>query len=311
MRRNSWLVPAVAALILAASFAPLASSAQDDPSGVGLLAMSTSKLHALAPELAKLAWSTPGLVAISVGDLRSGRAISVNGEVNLPAASTIKIPVMVEVFRQIAVGRFALSKKMSLLDRDRDCGYGDLCTAPVDAQYRVSALLVAMIDDSDNTAANMLIRLVGRQSINRTMAGLGLSQTRLSDSIRSDGDIRGLRTSADDMLRLLTMIAAGRVVDARSCDEMLAILAGQRHNDLLPEPLPKSVVVAHKTGTLHDTLNDVGIVELDGAPYVICVFATHLADLDDGQRLIRGASLITYRSFDAMARARSTSNARL
>jgi beta-lactamase class A len=297
--------------LLAGSLAPLASSAQDDPIAAGLDARALARLHALAPILARLAVSTPGLVAVSVGDLRTGRAISVIGELNLPAASTIKIPVMVEVFRQIAVGRFSSSRTVTLLDRDRDCGYGDLCTAPWGSRITVSDLLVLMIDGSDNTATNMLIRLVGRQAINRTMTGLGLTQTRLADSIRSDGDIRGLRTSADDMLRLLTMIAARQVVDARSCDEMLAILAGQRHNDLLPQPLPKGMVIEHKTGTLHDTLNDVGIVELDGAPYVICAFATHLADLDDGQRFIRDASLDAYRSFEAGVREAGPSNARL
>jgi len=158
----------------------------------------------------------------------------------------------------------------------------------------------------------MLIRLVGRQNVNQTMTGLGLSQTRLGDSIRSDGDIRELRTSADDMLKLLSMIAARQVISETSSDMMIALLAGQRHNDLLPAPLPKDLVIAHKTGTLHDTLNDVGIVELDGAPYVICAFTTHLSDLDDGQRFIRRASLLTFESFrlTAQARVAAAANAR-
>jgi beta-lactamase class A len=297
--------------VLAAAFAAVASDSLASPGNDALRSVDDSaavRLHALAPRLERLAQSTEGLVAVTVGDLQSGHAISVNGGVNLPAASTIKIPVMVEVFRQIALGRFGLGRTVSLLDRDRDCGYGDLCAAKWGTQYRVADLLVAMIDASDNTATNMLIRLVGRAHINATMARLGLSQTRLGDSIRSDGDIRELRTSANDMLRLLTMISARKVVDVRSSDLMLALLAGQRHNTLLPALLPKNLVVAHKTGTLHDTLNDVGIVELDGAPYVICAFSTHLADLDDGERFIRRASLLTFESFRLTAIARTSSN---
>lgn len=289
----------------------LASAATDDDAFGFVDRAAVVRLHALAPALARLAQSTDGLVAITVGDLRSGRAIAINGGVNLPAASTIKIAVMVEVFRQISVGRFSLSRTVSLLDRDRDCGYGDLCEKGWGTQYRVADLLYDMIDESDNTATNMLIRLVGRQSINQTMLGLGLLQTRLDDSIHSDGDIRGLRTSADDMLKLLSMLSARSVVDEGASDMMLALLAGQRHNDLLPAPLPKDLVIAHKTGTLHDTLNDVGIVELEGAPYVICVFSTHLSDLDDGQRLIRRASLLTFRSFQTTAQERADTNARL
>jgi len=310
MRLVSFVAPLVACGLTAVMSVPLASAAGDDTTGFVDHAAAV-RLHALAPQLQRLARNTEGLVAVTVGDLRSGRAIAINGGVNLPAASTIKIAVMVEVFRQISLGSFTLSRTVSLLDRDRDCGYGDMCEAPWGAEYRVADLLYAMIDESDNTATNMLIRLVGRQSINQTMNGFGLSQTRLGDSIRSDGDIRELRTSADDMLKLLSMIAARQVISTSSSDMMLALLAGQRHNDLLPAPLPKDLVIAHKTGTLHDTLNDVGIVELDGAPYVICAFATHLADLDDGQRFIRRASLMTFESFQVTAQARGFTNARL
>jgi len=154
-----------------------------------------------------------------------------------------------------------------------------------------------MITVSDNTATNMLIRLVGRQNINATMLALGCDQTWLGDSIRSDGDVRELRTSANDMMRMLGMIADRRLISVRASDTMLEILAGQRHNQLLPAWLPKGVTIAHKTGTLHDTLNDVGIVELDGAPYVICVLTTHLQDLDAGQHFIRQVSLLTFRVF--------------
>jgi len=307
MRSRFSLAAVLATAFVAVSLAPLAAADADTPWDFDAGAL---QLHALAPELELLADRTGGLVALSVGDLRTGHAIAINGGVNVPAASTIKIPVMVEVFRQIAQGRFTLHRRVTLLDQDRDFGYGSLCDAPSGSRYQVEDLLAAMIDVSDNTATNMLIRLVGRPSINRTMVQLGLGQTRLGDSIRSDGDIRELRTSADDMLRLLTLIAERRVVDARASGEMLALLAGQRHNTLLPALLPKGLVVEHKTGTLHDTLNDVGIVQLVGAPYIICAFSTHLADLDDGQRFIQQASLLTYRSFRRAAVARAASNAR-
>ena len=119
-----------------------------------------------------------------------------------------------------------------------------------------------MIDVSDNTATNMLIRLVGRQHINATMSELGLSHTRLTDFIRSSRtDIRwALRSSPADMAHLLRAMAKEQLVDEWSSREMIAILRGQQHNGLIPEPLPAGTEIAHKTGTLHDTLNDVGIV---------------------------------------------------
>jgi len=155
-----------------------------------------------------------------------------------------------------------------------------------------------MIINSDNTASNMLIRLVGRENVNSTMEGLGLAQTSLGASIHAySGTIRSLRTSTNDMMRLLAMIASRRLVNEQASDLMLSILAQQRHNSYLPKPLPKGTVVAHKTGSLHDTLNDVGIVDLEGAPYIVCVITTHLEDLDDGARLIRRVSRAAYDTF--------------
>jgi beta-lactamase class A len=281
-------------VVITPGYASVASAASK-PATVALA--DSDSLNGLAPKLVRLANETPGMVAISVVDLTRGYAISINGDVNLPAASTIKVPVMAEVMRQIALRKFTFERTVSLRDSDRDCGYGSLCEARWGSKYTVWQLLWSMITVSDNTAANMLIRLVGRQNVNKTMQGLGLTQTWLGDSIHSDGNVRQLRTSANDMMRLLGMIAEHRLINDRADDAMLEILAGQRHNTMLPAWLPKGVTVAHKTGTLHDTLNDIGIVELDGSPYVICVFATHLSDLDVGERFIRRVSLLTFRAF--------------
>ncbi|HEV2908456.1 MAG TPA: serine hydrolase [Candidatus Eremiobacteraceae bacterium] len=272
-----------------------------------------ARLQALEPQLRRLANNTPGLVAITVSDAQGQTPIDINGDENLPAASVIKLAVMVEVMRQVWLGRFGLERQVTLLPQDRDCGYGALCDRDAGMRFSVLNLVRIMIANSDNTATNMLIRLVGRQNINATMNGLGLTQTRLGDSIHaSDRSIRTLRTSTNDMMRLLSMIAARRLVNETASDLMLSILAGQRHNDLLPKPLPKGVVVEHKTGTLHDTLNDVGIVNLEGSPYIICVITTHLDDLDDGARFIRRASRATYDAFlaaetDAAIQAQPTS----
>jgi beta-lactamase class A len=153
-----------------------------------------------------------------------------------------------------------------------------------------------MIDVSDNTATNMLIRLVGRQNINQEMEDLGLTHTRLTDFIRSEGPrIRwALRSSPADMVHLLREMAKKQLVDEWSSGEMIAILRGQRHNGLLPQPLPAGTAIAHKTGTLHDTLNDVGIVYAGSDPYVIAVMTTDLPTLDAGRRFIRGVSRMAY-----------------
>jgi beta-lactamase class A len=254
----------------------------------------------LQRQLATTTLHSPWSVGIEVEDLATGFQSGVNVNESMPAASTIKIPVMVEVFRQMELGRIDLRRTLHVEPEDKDYGSGDLCDAADGTPVNVNRLLWAMITDSDNTATNMLIRLVGRTHINQTMHHLGLRQTRLADDIRTDDDaIRyALRTSAHDMVQLLDAMAHRTLIDRWSSGEMLAILTGQRHNSLIPEPLPPGTQVAHKTGTLHDTLNDVGIVYLAGEPYAIAVMTTNLPSLDVGRTFIRGVSLLTYTSFE-------------
>ena len=262
-------------------------------------------LASLQMRLALASAHAPGHVALEIKDLATGYATAVNATANMPAASVIKIPVMVEVFEQMAEGRFDLNKRVHVEARDRDWGWGDLAGAKSGTPCSVNKLLRLMITQSDNTATNMLIRLVGRARINSTMHDLGLRSTHLGQDIRSDGNIRSLRTSPRDMVRLLEAIARDRLIDPWSSREMLAILVGQRHNGLIPEPLPKDLQIAHKTGTLHDTLNDVGIVFLADEPYVIAVMTTHLSSLDLGRQFIRGVSWLAYASFERMAQWRT------
>ncbi len=260
----------------------------------------------LQARLALMSTRAPGHIGIIVKDITTGLSTAINGSANMPAASTIKIPVMVEVFRQMADGAFDLNREVTLETSDRDWGWGDLASAPGGNRYPVAYLLRLMITQSDNTATNMLIRLVGRAHINQTMSALGLRQTRVADYIRSDGDIRSLRTSPLDMAKLLDAMAHDRLVDPWSSRAMIAILTGQRHNGLLPEPLPPGTQIAHKTGTLHDTLNDVGIVYLNSSPYIIAVLTTNLPTLDAGRQFIRGVSRVAYDAFAKFANWRES-----
>ncbi|HUY41943.1 MAG TPA: serine hydrolase, partial [Candidatus Dormibacteraeota bacterium] len=264
-RRSSafrFAIVAICAIVLM----PLAASAAPEP------------LRQMRAEIRHLASHLPAETAFEVMDLSSGLVAGYNAGASMPAASTIKVAVMVEVFKQLERGDFSLEHRVVLRASDKDNGSGDLCDEPAGSAYSVAALLSRMIDVSDNTAANMLIRLVGRQHINRDMRRLGLHHTYLTNYIRTDGwAIRSqLRSSPADMVHLLALMAERKLVDAWSSNEMVSILEDDEINTLLPQPLPDDVLVAHKTGSLFDTLDDVGIVYADGAPYVIAVMTTAL-----------------------------------
>ena len=263
-------------------------------------------LTALTHDVRSLAARIPAPTALEVFDLSTGFRAGFNATQSMPAASTIKIPVMVEVFRQLQTGKFDLDRRVTLLARDKDWGSGELCDAPAGTQYSITDLLEKMIDISDNTATNMLIRLVGRRNINATMIGLGLTRTHLTEDIRtSDWSIRSaLRTSPHDLVRLLELMARRQLVDEWSSNEMISILEEDQINTLLPEPLPEDVEIAHKTGSFFDTLNDAGIVYADNAPYVIAVMTTGLPSKDLGRTFIRLLSRRVYSDELSFARWR-------
>ena len=247
-------------------------------------------------DLRKVAARLPAASALEIFDLSTGYHAGFNASASMPAASTIKIPVMVEVFRQLQEGRFDVDRRVTLLARDRDWGSGDLCDAPVGSTYSVTTLLAKMIDVSDNTATNMLIRLVGRSNINSSMLDLGLEHTRLAGDIRTEGwSIRKtLRTSPADLVTLLTKMARRELIDEWSSNEMISILEQDQFNTLLPEPLPDDVEIAHKTGSLFDTMNDAGIVYAADAPYVIAVMTTALPSQNLGRSFIHSISRLAY-----------------
>lgn len=257
-------------------------------------------LHHLAARL-------PASSAVEVLDLSTGYRVGYNANAGMPAASTIKVPVMVEVFRQLEAGDFDLNRRLMLRNSDKDYGSGDLCDAAAGSSWTIADLLSKMIDISDNTATNMLIRLVGRSHINATMENLGLERTHLASDVRTSAwSVRtALRSSPHDMVRLLALMAKRQLVDEWSSNEMLSILEDDQINTLLPEPLPDDVPIAHKTGSFFDTLNDVGIVFEDDAPYVIAVMTTHLPSLSTGRSFIRSLSKMAFRQEALLARWRT------
>ena len=271
---------------------------------LGLILSSTAATRAAIPpslsrltaELRSVARHVPAAIGLDIVDLESGFHAGFNAGKSMPAASTIKLPVMVAVFEALSVGAFDLNRRITLEAQDKDFGSGDLCEAPSGTTYAISDLLDRMIDVSDNTATNMLIRFVGRRSINGEMSDLGLLRTRLLGDVRTAGwSVRAtLRTSPADLAHLLTLMAKGELIDRWSSNEMIAILEADRINTLLPQPLPPDIPIAHKTGSFFDTLNDAGIVYANNSPYVIAVMTTALPSQDMGRAFIHKISRLTY-----------------
>lgn len=237
------------------------------------LTYSDNDYAALQRSLESFANNHNGVIAVSFTDLTTNHHIGIQDDTKFNPASVIKVPVMVEVFRQVLDGRLSLQDKLRMTREDVIGGSGILFREQLGKSYTIRYLTEIMITHSDNTATKMLIDHLGAHNINRTMRELGLKDTVIGTSnlLRAEGLNY---SSARDMNLLLTHIYRGNILTRGQCQEMVDIMARQHHKWGIPKYLPGGLRIANKTGTLNYVRNDAGIVFFEGRPYVLSVFTT-------------------------------------
>jgi beta-lactamase class A len=247
----------------------------------------------LQQSLENFAQSHNGVIGVSFTDLTTNHHIGVQDDIRINPASVIKVPVMVEVFRQVLDGRISLQDKLEMKRSDVMGGSGFLFRQKVGSSYTIRYLTEIMITHSDNTATKLLIDHLGAARINKTMRDLGLKDTVIGTSnlLRAEG----LNYSSPrDMNMLLTQIYRGSILDADRCHEMVDIMSRQHHKWGIPKYLPGTLRIANKTGTLNYVKNDSGIVFFEGRPYVLSVFTTKKEAKAFGKTWIPQVSRIVY-----------------
>ncbi len=255
-----------------------------------LQAAASNPRQALERKLRAIAAQFPGKLAVAGVALKSGAHFGLNANRQVPTASVIKLPVMVEAFYQMQEGKLHWSQVAPLTAWDQVPGSGILqffarTPAP---RLTLGDAITLMIDLSDNTAANMVIRAVGIGAVNARMRRLGLRHTTLYAYVfhavhpRSAGEKKfGLgETTPADMVRLLTMIEEHKILTPGACDHMLKILTDQQDNNAFPRYMAAFPAVswAHKTGALDAVRNDVGVATTPAGPIVLAGFAYGFAD---------------------------------
>jgi beta-lactamase class A len=201
---------------------------------------------------------------VVVKSLEDSRGAAINADKVFYAASLFKVTVMLEAFHQRSLGLLGFDEE--LLVTPYYAGF-DLGTLPVGVCETISVeeALRAMTAFSDNTSAVLLQDRVGSANINRSLAALGLTTTRLLPE--------DLPTTAGEMALLMEMIARGEAVDAASSQEMVNLLAGEELDNGLRAGVPEGTLVAHKTGNWSNATHDAGIVYSPNATYVIAVLS--------------------------------------
>jgi beta-lactamase class A len=247
----------------------------------------------LQESLENFAHTHNGVISVSFTDLTTNHHIGIQDDVKFNPASVIKVPVMVEVFRQVMDGRISLNDKLTMKRSDVMGGSGFLFLQKLGTAYSIRYLTEIMITHSDNTATKMLIEHLGADNINKTMRELGLKDTVIGTSnlLRAEGLNY---SSSRDMNMLLTQIYRGNILSPDRCHEMVEIMARQHHKWGIPKYLPPNLRIANKTGTLNYVKNDSGIVFFEGRPYVLSVFTTKKDPKSFGKMWVPQVSRIVY-----------------
>jgi len=287
----------------------------------------------LQSRIAEAVHAFRGDMGVAVVNLDTGEAMAVNGDQRFPTASLIKVAVMVEVYHQIAEGKLRRDQTVTLTDADKA---GDE-TVPLNAMHAGSVLTVAdllrfMIAWSDNTATNLLIRLVGTANVDKRLESYGITDMKLFRPTFRDGKADvfpelereyGLgMTTPNAAAKLFALIAQGKVVSRAACDEMISILAMQQDRAMIPRSLPmenERILVANKTGWDEEKLpdasgfkgdvrNDAAYVKSPGARYVIAICARRVQDKRssvENETFVTGAAIsrLVYDAFNALPRS--------
>jgi beta-lactamase class A len=249
-------------------------------------------------------------VAVSYRDLATGDSLDLGADVEFHAASTMKIPVMLEVLRSVEAGRITLGQEVLLENRFQSIVDGSpysldagddsdsLMYRRVGTRVPVRELLERMIVRSSNLATNALIALVGADRVNATAHALGAAHIRVLRGVE-DGKAfaAGLNntTTSADLAVLLQRIERNEALSAASARLMKEILLRQEFNGEIPAGVPPGTPVAHKTGSITATLHDAAIVYPPGRPpYVLVVLTRKIPDEATARTLIVDISRLVW-----------------
>lgn len=279
-----------------------------------MMILSLSGCHSqleVQAEITNLLQQQQGFFAVAFKDLSSGKTILINEHEVFHAASTMKTPVMIEVYKQAAEGKFSMDDSLELKNTFSSIVDGSIyqLSATDDSEqqlYRqlgkkrtIAALVHDMIIVSSNLATNMLIEKTGAVNVTHTMRQLGANNIQVLRGVEDTKAYeQGLNntTTAYDLMIIFEKMAKEEIVNKQASQQMINILLNQQFNDIIPAMLPKDVSVAHKTGNITGVQHDSGIVLLpDGRKYVLVLLSKQLTDTAAAIKVMANISAILYR----------------
>jgi beta-lactamase class A len=247
-----------------------------------------------------------GVLGVAIKDLTSEQTILMAPDEVFPQASSIKITVLAELYRQAQQEKLKLTDlytvQKSDLVPDSDIMGG---LTPGVTRITIRDLATMMVAVSDNSATNVLIDRIGMDNVNALLDSLGLTHTRLRRKmmdLKAASEGRENISTPREMMTLLEAIYRGKVLNQEMTGDFFQVLSTHKDSSLRRD-LPEGLKIADKPGELEGVRNNSAIVFLENRPYVICVMTTYLRRERDGEDAISRISLLTYQTFDRLARA--------
>ncbi len=265
---------------------------------------------ALETELRAAIVASGAEVAVAFRTLDGRTEVLIDADKPFHAASTMKVPVMIELFRQVATGRLSFDASLPIRNEFKSIVDGSPYTlsegddsdkavyAQVGKTMTLRELCDVMITVSSNFAANLLIEKLGVDNIRATVAKLGADGMHVLRGVEDQKAFdKGLNntTTARGLLVLFDRLGHGTAVDPKSDAEMIQILKRQAFNDAIPAGVPAGTMVAHKTGSITKIHHDAGIIFAD-RPYVLVLLVRGIQDEKQSGTLMASLSKIVYRS---------------
>ncbi|MGF2038905.1 MAG: serine hydrolase [Nostoc sp. CmiVER01] len=248
---------------------------------------------------------TPGVFLV---DLDTGNFVDINGSTSFPAASTIKVPILIAFFQDVDAGKIRLDEMLTMQQEMIAGGSGTLQYKPAGTQYTALEVVTKMITISDNTATNMLIaRLGGMEALNQRFRDWGLTTTTIRNKLP---DLQGTNTTTPRELgNLMAIVSQGNLVSMPSRDLMLDILRRTQRDTLLPSGLGAGARVYHKTGDIGTMLADAGLIIVPtGKRYIASVMVQRPNNDPRAEKLISSISSVSYQEFSQNAVTPNSTN---
>jgi len=244
-----------------------------------------------------------GTVALAVKDLDTGWEINFNQDYLMPAASLVKIPIMLSYYYAASEGKINLQEAVYLRSGERVSGSKVLGSLPAGTRFYVEELFKPMITQSDNTATNALITLMGYEKLNAYFKKIGLKNTNIIRKMMNfSGRKNGIEnyTTAADCAFLLERLYKNKFLSKDISGRCMILLGEQKINDRIPRRLPRDgAFVAHKTGLERHICHDVGIVYTRKGNFLICVLVKHNdKTAKNSKRFISETALLTYKFYN-------------